>query len=105
MADDRPFAFAGLWDKWKDSAGNVLESYALVTTEPNELVATIHDRLALILKPEDYNRWLTTDDGEDPRLPFDLFHPFDSDKMKMIPANPAVGNWRNNGPEMLNSAW
>jgi putative SOS response-associated peptidase YedK len=44
------------------------------------------------------------DDGEDPRLPLDLLHRFDSDKMKMVPANPAVGNWRNNGPEMLNSA-
>ncbi len=62
MADDRPFVFAGLWDKWKDPAGVVLESYALVTTEPNELVASIHDGLALILKPEDYDRWLTTDD-------------------------------------------
>ena len=64
VADDRPFAFAGLWDRWKDPAhpGAVLESYALVTTEPNELVASIHDGLALILKPEDYDRWLTTDD-------------------------------------------
>jgi putative SOS response-associated peptidase YedK len=47
MSDDRPFAFAGLWDRWKDPTGNWLESYALVTTEPNELVSTIHDRLAL----------------------------------------------------------
>jgi putative SOS response-associated peptidase YedK len=62
MTDDRPFAFAGLWDKWKDTAGNLLESYTLVTTEPNEHLASIHDRFALILKPEDYDRWLTTDD-------------------------------------------
>lgn len=103
MADDRPFAFAGLWDRWKDPVGNWLESFALVTTEPNELVSTIHDRLALILKPKDYDRWVTTDDREDPRLPLDLLHPPDSDQMKMVPANPAVGNWRNNGPEMLNS--
>jgi hypothetical protein len=39
--------------------------------------------------------------GGDPRLPVDLLHPFDSDKMKMLPANPAVGNVNNNGPEML----
>jgi putative SOS response-associated peptidase YedK len=103
MADDRPFAFAGLWDRWKDPVGNWLESFALVTTEPNELVSTIHDRLALILKPKDYDRWLTTDDREDPRLPLDLLHPLDSDEMKMVRANPAVGNWRNNGPEMLST--
>ena len=40
-------------------------------------------------------------EGGDPRLPVDLLHPFDSDKMQMLPANPAVGNANNNGPEML----
>jgi putative SOS response-associated peptidase YedK len=73
----------------------------LVTTEPNELVAQIHDRLALILHPTDYDRWLGISEGGDPRLPIDLLHPFHSDKMKMLPANPAVGNANNNGPEML----
>jgi putative SOS response-associated peptidase YedK len=68
---------------------------------PNELVAQIHDRLALILHPRDYDRWLGIDEGGDPRLPVDLLHPFDSGKMKMLPANPAVGNVNNNGPEML----
>jgi putative SOS response-associated peptidase YedK len=98
-----PFAFAGIWDAWKRPDGTYLETFAIVTTEPNELVAQIHDRLALILHPRDYDRWLGIDDkGGDPRPPFDLLHPFDADKMKMTPANPAVGNWRNNGPEMLN---
>jgi putative SOS response-associated peptidase YedK len=59
-------------------------------------------RLALILKPKDYDCWLTTDDREDPRLPLDLLYPLDSDEIKIFTANPAVGNWRNNGPEMLN---
>ena len=78
---------------------------ALVTTGPNELVAPIHDRLALILHPRDYDRWLGVDDkGGDPRPPLDLLHPYDAGMMKMTPANPAVGNWRNNGPDMLNFA-
>jgi putative SOS response-associated peptidase YedK len=55
----------------------------------------------LILHPRDYDRWLGIDEGGDPRLPVDLLHPFDSGKMKMLPANPAVGNVNNNGPEML----
>jgi hypothetical protein len=46
------FAFAGIWDSWKRPDGTRLETFALVTTEPNELVAQIHDRLALILHPE-----------------------------------------------------
>lgn len=54
--------------------------------------------------PRDYDRWLGIDDkGGDPRPQFDLLHPFDADKMKMTPANPAVGNWRNKGPEMLDA--
>jgi putative SOS response-associated peptidase YedK len=104
LADEgaTPFAFAGIWDAWKRPDGSYLETFALVTTEPNELVAQIHDRLALILHPKDYDRWIGIDDhGGDPRLPLDLLHPYDSDKMVMRPANPAVGNWRNNGPDML----
>jgi putative SOS response-associated peptidase YedK len=102
LTEPGPFAFAGIWDAWKRRDGTYLETFAIVTTEPNKLVAQIHDRLALILHPKDYDRWLGIDDkGGDPRPPFDLLYPFDADKMKMTPANPAVGNWRNNGPEML----
>jgi putative SOS response-associated peptidase YedK len=55
MADEgaTPFAFAGIWDSWKRPDGTGLETFALVTTEPNELVSQIHDRLALILHPKD----------------------------------------------------
>jgi putative SOS response-associated peptidase YedK len=102
LTEPGPFAFAGIWDAWKRPDGTYLETFAIVTTEPNELVAQIHDRLALILHPRDYDRWLGIDDkGGDPRPPLDLLQPYDSSKMKMTPANPAVGNWRNNGPEML----
>jgi putative SOS response-associated peptidase YedK len=97
-----PFAFAGIWDAWKRPDGTYLETFAIVTTEPNELVAQLHDRLALIMHPRDYDRWLGIDGHSgDPRPPLDLLHPYDADKMTMRPANPAVGNWRNSGPEML----
>lgn len=106
LTEPGPFAFAGIWDAWKRPDGTYLETFALVTTEPNELVAQIHDRLALILHPRDYDRWLGIDDkGGDPRPPLDLLHPYDADKMVMKPANPAVGNWRNNGPERVGFAW
>jgi len=102
LANDQPFAFAGIWDTWKIPTGGILESFALVTTEPNELVATIHDRLALILHPRDYDRRLITDGNSGaPRLPVDLLRPYEASEMKMEPANPAVGNWRNNGPALL----
>jgi putative SOS response-associated peptidase YedK len=51
LTEPGPFAFAGIWDSWKRPDGTRLETFALVTTGPNELVAQIHDRLALILHP------------------------------------------------------
>ena len=101
LTEPGPFAFAGIWDSWKRPDGTRLETFAIVTTEPNELVAQIHDRLALILHSRDYDRWLGIPESGDPRPPLDLLHPYDAARMKMTPANPAVGNWRNNGPEML----
>jgi putative SOS response-associated peptidase YedK len=72
-----------------------------VTTEPNKLVSQIHERLALILHPRDYDRWLGVGDKRDPRPPMDLLRPYDSEQTRMLPANPGVGNVRNIGPEML----
>src|SRR6266702_352031 len=60
LTEPGPFAFAGIWDAWKRPHGTYLETFALVTTEPNELVAQIHDRLAFILHPRDYDRWLAS---------------------------------------------
>lgn len=58
-ADDEPFAFAGLWERWKpaDDAEPV-DTFTILTTEPNELMRSIHNRMPVILKPEDYQRWL-----------------------------------------------
>ncbi len=94
--------FAGLWDAWKDKDGHWLQSYSIVTTEANELMSTVHTRMPVIVHPRDYDRWLSREVTEQP--PVDLLRPFESDAMEMQPANPLVGNVRNNGPEMLNSA-
>lgn len=102
MADASLFAFAGLWDAWKDDAGNWLQSFTIVTTEANELMSQIHTRMPVILHPRDYDRWLSRDASEQP--PVDLMRPFESEGMEMHPANPLVNNVRNNGAEMLNSA-
>ena len=101
MADDSPFAFAGLWDAWKDPAGQWLQSFSIVTTEANELMAPVHNRMPVILQRKDYARWL---DRGNVQPPVDLLRPYDSTKMKSAPCNRLVGNVKNNGPEMLNSA-
>ena len=73
-----------------------------MTTGADELMSAIHTRMPVILHQRDYDRWLSRDTIEQP--PVDLLRPFESEDMEMTPANPLVGNVRNNGPEMLNSA-
>lgn len=93
------FAFAGVWDAWKDGEGHWLQSFAIVTTTANEIMASIHDRMPVMLRPTDYDRWLARGIPEHP--PIDLLRPYEAGEMEMHPANPAVGNVRNTGPEML----
>ena len=99
MQNGSMFAFAGVWDAWKDGQGHWLQSFAIVTTAANELMAPIHPRMPVILHARDYDRWLNR--GETVQLPLDLLRPYEADEMEMHKANPLVGNVRNNGPEML----
>ncbi len=100
LRQGQPFAFAGLWDAWKNpDTGDWLQSFAILTTGANELTAHVHDRMPVILHPRDYDRWL--DRGEAAQPPLDLLRPYEAEEMMAAPCNPAVGNARNNGPEML----
>jgi putative SOS response-associated peptidase YedK len=56
--DGELFAFAGLWDRWRDRQGDVIESYTILTTTPNSLLSDIPDRMPVILTPADYELWL-----------------------------------------------
>jgi len=108
LTDGEPMAFAGLWDAWKEpkkspqEVDRWLQSFAIVTTEANELMSAIHNRMPVILPRRHWEEWLDRDDTREP--PAHLLRPYDSDAMKAEACNTAVGNVRNNGPEMLNSA-
>ena len=69
MADDAPFAFGALMERWKPKDAlaevNPLMSCAIITTEPNELMEPLHDRMPVIIKPENFGRWLDPDTSED----------------------------------------
>jgi putative SOS response-associated peptidase YedK len=94
------FAFAGLWETWKDRAtGQTLETYTIITTDPNELTERLHNRMPVILRQGDYERWLQP--GEPSHLPVDLLRPFPADEMKAWKVGPDVGNVRNNRPELV----
>ena len=100
LSNGQPFAFAGLWDAWKDPhTGEWLQSFAILTTTPNELTALVHDRMPVILHPRDYDRWLQR--GERTQPPLDLLRPYEADEMQAAACDPAVGDVRNNGPELL----
>ncbi len=94
------FAFAGLWDRWKDKAtGDELKTYTILTTDPNELMETIHNRMPVILARSDYERWMAP--AEPSHLPVDLLRPFPAEEMKAWKVSRAVGNIRNNNPALI----
>jgi putative SOS response-associated peptidase YedK len=79
MEDGRPFAFAGLWDRWKAPDGAVIESFTISTVTPNDLMRPLHNRMPCILGRENYHRWL--DPEEDSKPLQDLLQPYPAEKM------------------------
>ena len=99
MKDGKPYAFAGLWEKWKDrEAGIELLTFTVITTDPNEVVEKLHDRMPCIIPEKDYDRWL---DVDSPRLPVDLLRPYDADRMTAWEVDKRIGNVRNDTPDLL----
>ena len=100
MKYDGMFAFAGLWEKWKDrTTGEVLRTYTILTTDPNELMEPIHNRMPVIIPPKDYERWMAPTDPA--RLPVDLLRPYPAEEMKAWKVGKAVGNTRNNDASLV----
>ena len=98
MADDSAFAFAGLWDRWPDRNNNPIETCTILTTKPNSLVADVHDRMPVMLRPEDYDLWL--DRGiTDSKHVVDCLQPFDATLMKKYPVSTRVNRPENDDQE------
>lgn len=100
MRDDRPFAFAGLWQTWKSPEDASLESCVLLTTDPNSLVAAIHDRMPVILKPADCDRWLDPDFDETDSLRA-LFCPYANEEMIAYPVGSYVNSPTHDDPRCV----
>jgi putative SOS response-associated peptidase YedK len=100
LKNDEMFAFAGLWETWKDkTTGQKLQTYTVLTTDPNELMAPIHNRMPVILHRQDYGKWLASADLA--QLPVDLLKPYPAEEMKAWKVGSDVGNVRNNRPELI----
>ncbi len=76
-----PFAFAGLWDRWKKPDGNELRTYTIITTQANELLKPVHDRMPVILNREDEDKWLDPE-WKDAQKLGELLKPFAADQME-----------------------
>jgi putative SOS response-associated peptidase YedK len=99
LKSGEPYALAGLWESWRPKEGDPLETFTILTTDPNELMQSIHNRMPVILEPRDYDRWLDSANPQAP--PLDLLRPFPAEKMLAWPVTDRVGNVRNNDPELL----
>jgi putative SOS response-associated peptidase YedK len=100
MTDESLFAFAGIWDRWRSPAGQVIESCSILTTIPNALLSDAHDRMPVILPRERYEDWLTESDMEADTLRTMLV-PFDAIGMKGHSVSTLVNKPENDGPECV----
>jgi putative SOS response-associated peptidase YedK len=93
------FAFAGLWERWRAPGGQDVESCTVLTTEANDLVRPVHDRMPVILAPREHAAWL--DARQDPQRLQCLLRPYPAGEMKAVPLAPRVNSPRCEGPACL----
>ncbi len=94
-----PFAIAGLWEHWQGPDGSELQTCTLLTTDANDLLAPIHNRMPVIIAREDYDEWLdvTNEDRRFLSLLHHLLRPYPSQAMDAYPVSTYVNNARNEG--------
>lgn len=100
MKDGHPFAFAGLWELWCGADGSEIESCTILTTAANPLLKPIHPRMPVILRPEDYGRWMDPS-NEKPAGLTDLLRPYPPEEMVARPVGRRVNSPRNDDPKCL----
>ncbi len=107
MRDERPFAFAGLWETWPGPKGAELpapiQSCTILTTEPNDLMQPLHDRMPVILPSADYSMWLDPEFESVDALQA-LQRPYAADEMIATPVSTFVNSPRNDAPQCIEAA-
>lgn len=110
-SDGEPLMLAGLWSSWKGADAKALETFTIITTTPNELMATLHDRMPVILGERDWGAWLDSDSGDgaasaagaaEPAGGVEsLLRPYPAELMMAYPVSTKVNSPRNDGPELI----
>ncbi len=102
MKDGKPFAFAGLWDEWQSPDGGALRTCTIITTEPNELMSTLHNRMPVILDAADYSQWLDpAPHAKHPENLLPLIRSFPADRMSAYPVSTMVNSPGNDRAECI----
>ena len=99
LKDGQPFAFAGLWESWTSPDGEVIESCTILTTEANEVLRPIHDRMPVIIAPEDYGLWL--DPATPPKAVQEMLRSFPAEKMESQPVSTVVNDPKHETPRCV----
>ena len=100
LESGKPFALAGLWDEWHAPDGSLVRSATIITTEPNALMSTLHNRMPVILPPQAYAEWL----DPAPRAALDLLPlltPYPAEAMRAHPVSTLVNSPANDRPECV----
>jgi putative SOS response-associated peptidase YedK len=100
LKDHRSFAFAGLWEHWAPTEGELLETCTIITTMPNDLMAPIHNRMPVILSPTSYDQWLDPTFQQVASLNA-LLRPYPSTALRAYPVSTLVNNPRHDTPQCL----
>lgn len=97
-----PFAFAGLWERWirRDDQTEIL-TCTIITTEPNDVIAQVHNRMPVILSPKDYDEWLSTDDRRMKGSQDPLLVPYTASEMTSYPVSRRVNSPDNDDPQCV----
>ena len=95
--DGAPMAFAGLWEGWRGPDGEILRTFAILTTDANATMAALHERMPVILEPSDWPAWL----GETAGDPTTLLRPAAEDVLRVWPVSRRVNTPRNNDAHLL----
>lgn len=99
LKDEELYSYAGLWDKWNSPDRSIINSFTIITTEANELIGQIHDRMPVILNKDDESKWLNT--NEDIKQITSLLKPYPENLMKMYPVSALVNSTYNNSPDLI----
>lgn len=97
--DGRPIGLAGLWERWEGPDGTVIESFTIITTDANDLVRPFHNRMPVVLQPEDYGTWLNP--AATPEQLKALFAPCPPEWLVVTPVSTHVNNTRNDDPSCI----